>query len=36
VVALQQWYFETLDGSAMTATRHASVTINFTPPSGGY
>jgi len=36
VVALQQWYFETLDGSAMTATRHASATINFTPPSGGY
>ena len=32
VVALQQWYFETLDGSAPTATQHATVTVNFTPP----
>lgn len=33
VVALQQWYFEPLDGSATGAPQHASVTLNFTPPA---
>lgn len=33
VVALQQWYFETADGSAAAAPQHASVTLNFTPPA---
>lgn len=33
IVALQQWYFETLDGSAPTGTQHASVTVNFTSPA---
>lgn len=32
IVALQQWYFETLDGSAPATTQHATVTVNFTPP----
>lgn len=37
MVALQQWYFEPLDGSAPPpGLQHASVTINFKPPSGGY
>ena len=33
VVALQQWYFETLDGSTPKGVQHATVTVNFTPPS---
>jgi TonB family protein len=33
VVSLQQWYFETLDGSTPAATQHATVTVNFTPPT---
>ncbi|HEY3859422.1 MAG TPA: TonB family protein [Gammaproteobacteria bacterium] len=36
VVALQQWYFEPLDGPPPAALQHASVTLNFKPPSGGY
>jgi TonB family protein len=32
VVALQQWYFETLDGSTPTTVQHATVAVNFTPP----
>ena len=33
MVALQQWYFETLDGTAPAANQHATVTLNFAPPS---
>lgn len=33
VVALQQWYFETVDGSPPTGVQHATVTVNFTPPA---
>ncbi|MGE5625922.1 MAG: energy transducer TonB [Bacillota bacterium] len=33
VVALQQWYFESLDGSALASAQHATVTVNFTPPA---
>ncbi len=37
MVALQQWYFEPVDGSAPApGLQHASVTLNFKPPSGGY
>ena len=36
VVALQQWYFEPLDGAPPAGVQHASVTVNFKPPSGGY
>ncbi len=36
VVALQQWYFEPLDGPPPTGLQHASVTLNFKPPTGGY
>jgi len=36
VVALQQWYFEPLDGPPPSTVQHASVTVNFKPPSGGY
>lgn len=36
VVALQQWYFEPLDGPPPTGVQHASVTVNFKPPTGGY
>ncbi|HEY3644011.1 MAG TPA: TonB family protein [Gammaproteobacteria bacterium] len=36
VVALQQWYFEPLDGPPPAAVQHASVTVNFKPPTGGY
>jgi TonB family protein len=36
VVALQQWYFEPLDGPPPTGVQHASVTVNFKPPAGGY
>lgn len=35
VVALQQWYFEPVDGSTTGAPQHASVTLNFTPPTPG-
>lgn len=31
MVALQQWFFETLDGGAPAANQHATVTVNFTP-----
>jgi TonB family protein len=33
VVALQQWYFELRDGATATPLQHASVTLNFTPPT---
>ncbi|HEY1772029.1 MAG TPA: TonB family protein [Gammaproteobacteria bacterium] len=36
VVALQQWYFEPLDGPPPAGVQHASVTVNFKPPAGGY
>jgi TonB family protein len=37
MVALQQWYFEPMDGSAPPpGLQHASVTLNFKPPAGGY
>jgi len=36
VVALQQWYFDPLDGPPPTGVQHASVTVNFKPPTGGY
>ncbi|HEX2668935.1 MAG TPA: TonB family protein [Gammaproteobacteria bacterium] len=36
MVALQQWYFEPLDGAAPAGLQHASVTVDFKPPSGGY
>jgi TonB family protein len=36
VVALQQWYFEPLDGAPPAGVQHASVTVNFKPPTGGY
>jgi len=35
VVALQQWYFEPVDGGGTGAPQHASVTLNFTPPPAG-
>lgn len=33
VVALQQWYFESLDGGAPAANQHATATLNFSPPT---
>lgn len=37
MVALQQWYFEPVDAHAPAAgLQHASVTLHFRPPSGGY
>jgi TonB family protein len=36
VVALQQWYFEPLDGPPPAGVQHASVTVSFKPPTGGY
>jgi len=37
VLALQQWYFEPADGSVPPAgLQHASATVRFRPPSGGY
>ena len=36
VVALQQWFFEPLDGVPPVGIQHASVTVSFKPPSGGY
>lgn len=35
VVALQQWYFERPEGAAPLPLQHASVTLNFTPPTPG-
>ncbi len=35
IVALQQWYFERPEGSAPLPLQHASVTLNFTPPTPG-
>lgn len=34
-VALQQWFFETQDGSPAPGTQHMNATVNFTPPAGG-
>lgn len=37
VLALQQWYFELADGQKPPAgVQHASATLRFRPPSGGY
>ncbi|HSN18173.1 MAG TPA: TonB family protein [Gammaproteobacteria bacterium] len=37
VLALQQWYFELADGQQPPAgVQHASATLRFRPPSGGY
>lgn len=33
VVALQQWVFEPLNSEGSVAPQHASVTLNFTPPT---
>ncbi|HEV2110480.1 MAG TPA: energy transducer TonB [Gammaproteobacteria bacterium] len=33
VIALQQWYFEPQQGTATAPLQHASVTVNFTPPT---
>ena len=37
VLALQQWYFELADGQKPpSGVQHASATLRFRPPSGGY
>lgn len=37
VLALQQWYFEPAEGQkAPSGVQHASATLRFRPPSGGY
>lgn len=33
VLAVEQWYLEPLDGTPVTGTQHATITVNFVPPA---